>query len=122
MGIPVKLIIAGGRDFTNEYLMRDRLQALEDMGKFSTGVELVCGMARGADMTGHRIFQSAGLPINKFPADWERFGKGAGYVCNVQMGHFADMALIFWDTKSKGTQHMISVMETLGKPAFVVNY
>jgi ribA/ribD-fused uncharacterized protein len=119
---PVQLIIAGGRDFTNSDLMRERLQAMEELGLFPNGVELICGMAKGADNTGFDIFHKAGLTIHAYHPDWDGLGKRAGFVRNAQMGDDADMALIFWDGQSKGTKHMIDYMEKLGKPVYIVRY
>ena len=119
---PVQLIIAGGRDFTDSDLMRERLQAMEELGLFANGVELICGMAKGADNTGFDIFHKAGLTIHAYHPDWDGLGKRAGFVRNAQMGDDADMALIFWDGQSKGTKHMINYMEKLGKPVYLVGY
>lgn len=119
---PVQLIIAGGRDFTDEPLVRERLIKMEEMGLFTNGVELICGMAKGADNTGFDIFHKAGLTIHAYHPDWGGLGKRAGFVRNAQMGDAADMALIFWDGQSKGTKHMIDYMEKLGKPVYLVRY
>ena len=119
---PVMLIIAGGRDFNNEALMRERLMAMEELGLFANGVELICGMAKGADDLGRKVFQQGGLVVHKYIPDWDRLGKRAGFVRNAQMGADADMALIFWDGQSKGTKHMINYMEKLGKPVYLVGY
>ena len=118
----MKLLIAGGRDFNNEALLRDRLQQMVTDGLIDESVELVCGMARGADMLGHRVFKMNNLPIHSYPADWEGLGKRAGFVRNTEMGNECDLALIFWDGKSKGTKHMIDYLNKLGKRAFVVSY
>lgn len=119
---PLKLIIAGGRDFTNSDLMHERLQAMEELGLFANGVELICGMAKGADNTGRLIFEQQGLTIHAYHPDWDGLGKRAGFVRNAQMGDDADMALIFWDGQSKGTKHMIDYMEKMNKPVYLVEY
>lgn len=119
---PVRLIIAGGRDFNDQPLVVERLQAMEALDLFPNGVELVCGMAKGADNLGRLVFEQAHLPIHAFHPDWDGLGKRAGFVRNAQMGDFADMALIFWDGKSKGTKHMIDYMEKLSKPVYLVGY
>lgn len=117
-----KLIIAGGRDFKDEALLRDRLSEMLKQGIINDSVELICGMAKGADQLGHDVFQQAGLPISKFIPDWDGLGKRAGFVRNADMGNAADLALIFWDGQSKGTKHMIEYMEKLGKPVYLVGY
>lgn len=119
---PIKLIIAGGRDFNDETLMRERLDELVNQGIIGPTVELICGMAKGADNLGRKIFEANNLPIHKFVPDWDGLGKRAGFVRNAEMGDFADMALIFWDGQSKGTKHMLDYMEKLGKPVYLVRY
>lgn len=117
-----RLIIAGGRDFNDKELMIDRLQELERLGIVNEKTVLVCGMARGADLMGHAIFKEAGMEIMEMPADWDNLGKRAGFARNEDMGAVAGMALIFWDGQSKGTKHMISTMEKMGKTVYLVNY
>lgn len=119
---PVQLIIAGGRDFTNKELVVERLQAMEQLGLFPNGVELICGMAKGADQLGFDVFHEASLTIHAFHPDWDGLGKRAGFVRNAQMGDAADMALIFWDGHSRGTKHMIQYMEKLNKRVYLVRY
>lgn len=119
---PNKLIIAGGRDFNDRELMLDRVKELERLGVITEHTTLICGMARGADLMGHSIFKQAGLVIEEMPADWDRLGKRAGFIRNQDMGRLADVALIFWDGQSRGTKHMIEVMESLGKTVYLVRY
>lgn len=118
----MKLIIAGGRDFNNEDLLCVELNKLVAEGIIDESVELICGMARGADMLGYRVFKQQDLPIHEFHPDWDGLGKRAGFVRNADMGNAADLALIFWDGKSRGTKHMIDFMVRVGKPHRVVSY
>jgi hypothetical protein len=46
---------------------------------------LLCGMARGADSLAYHYAGSHGVPVEKFPADWKRYGKRAGMLRNMQM-------------------------------------
>ena len=118
----MKLIVAGGRDFTDTNLMIAELQKLVNSGNIPEYPELVCGMAYGADLTAYNLWSGAGMVIHKFPADWARLGKCAGYKRNQEMGEFADAAVCFWDGNSKGTKHMIDIMNKLNKPVYIVRY
>ena len=62
-----------------------------------------------------------GYEVISMPADWSK-GKDAGYIRNAEMGGVADLAVCFWNGESKGTKHMIDVMNELGKPVKVVKY
>lgn len=118
----MKLIIAGGRDFADTGLLISSLVKLVEANKIPECPELVCGMARGADMLAYSLWDNNHMPIHNFPADWNTHGKSAGYRRNVEMGNFADAAICFWDGVSKGTKHMIDIMEKLGKPVYVIRY
>lgn len=118
----MKLIVAGGRDFTNTNRMIAELQKLVESGDITDSPELVCGMSRGADMLAYSLWANNKMPIHNFPANWDKYGKSAGYRRNQEMGEFADAAVCFWDGNSKGTKHMIDIMNKLNKPVYVVRY
>lgn len=118
----MKIIIAGGRDFYDYIKVRDAYLELIDTFLVHEEIAIVSGCARGADQLGQRLATAYDLELYNFPADWEKYGRKAGPIRNTEMGEFADMALIFWDGESKGTKHMISVMERLNKPFTVYYY
>ncbi|WAQ79299.1 hypothetical protein E20_12 [Escherichia phage E20] len=118
----MKLIVAGGRDFTDTNRMIAELQKLVESGEITDSPELVCGMARGADMLAYSLWANNRMPIHNFPANWNKHGKSAGYKRNQEMGEFADAAVCFWDGNSKGTKHMIDIMNRLNKPVYIVRY
>lgn len=134
-----KLIIAGGRDFTNTTWMEIELDKLHDAGLIDENLELTCGMAKGADITAYNLFTEYGYTVKEFKADWEdmsspclvgiqqygnnkKYNKLAGMKRNHEMGDYADVLLAFWDGKSKGTEDMIKYMKKLNKPVIVINY
>jgi hypothetical protein len=115
----MRIIIAGGRDF-------DDYPALE---KYCDQVilvycdpEIVSGGARGADRLGEEYAEKRGLPIRRFPADWDAHGRRAGFLRNAQMARYADVLIAFWDGKSKGTQHMIGEASRNGLETFIYRY
>ena len=57
-----------------------------------------------------------------FPADWNKYGKRAGYIRNEQMAKEADALIAFWDGKSKGTKHMIDIARSKGLLIRVIRY
>ncbi len=118
----VKVAIVGGRDFTNTQYMHQVIMELGQGGVLSENMELVCGMARGADMTGYNLIKPYGNIIHEFHADWNGLGKQAGFVRNGEMANFADAAIAFWDGESKGTKHMITAMVCRNKPVYVARY
>lgn len=118
-----KVIVAGGRDYMDaaEMLghMWDADAAAKERGMH---IAIVSGMARGADLLGRALALEHGAKVYEFPADWDRYGKSAGFKRNEQMAQFADALLAFWDGSSRGTAHMIETMRKAGKPVQVVRY
>jgi len=117
-----KLIIAGGRNFTDGALLERVLIAMADTEYADKAISIVSGMARGADALGYAFAKSHDIVCYEFPADWNQYGKRAGFMRNEDMGRFSDGLLAFWDGQSRGTTHMIDFMKTLGKPVTVIKY
>jgi hypothetical protein len=82
--------------------------------------EVVSGGARGADLLGEKYALETKTPCRRFPAEWNKFGRGAGYIRNSQMREYADAAIIFIWQNSRGSENMRQQMEKAGKPVFVV--
>jgi hypothetical protein len=119
----MKLIIAGGRDFVDLSHAIVCINKLIDQGKIQEeGLEIVSGMARGADTVGINIASSNKLPLHEFPANWDKHGKAAGFLRNIDMAKFSDALVAFWDGQSKGTEHMIKTMRSKNKPVYVFRY
>lgn len=116
------LIVAGGRDFDNAAWLSEEIFKIADQELSEYSVNLVSGMARGADALGYEFAQQHNVVCNTFPADWATYGKRAGFLRNEAMGKFADGLLAFWDGKSSGTRHMIEFMQSLGKFVKVIHY
>lgn len=113
----MKVIVAGSRNITDEYKVRE---ALSHAGLSTQDVtEIVSGGARGVDKLGEDIANFHKIPVKKFPADWETHGRSAGYIRNKEMAEYADMLVAVWDGNSKGTAHMITAMTKLEKRVYV---
>lgn len=112
-----KIIIAGGRDF-NDY---NKLKYICDF-HIKDGDEIVSGKARGADSLGEVYANEMKLNVKEFPADWNKYGKSAGYIRNEEMAKYADRLIAFWDGKSKGTKHMIDLAKKYNLIVSVIGY
>lgn len=77
--------------------------------------EVVSGCARGADIGGERWAEKNGIAVRRFPADWEKHGKSAGFRRNTEMARYCDCALAFWKGQSPGTANTIAKLVALGK-------
>jgi hypothetical protein len=110
--IDARIIIAGGRDF-HDYEMVKKACDKYTKDKYKS-IEIVCGMAKGADTLGKKWGEDNGYDIAKFPADWNKYKNAAGPIRNKQMAEYGNVLIAFWDTKSKGTKNMIDTARDLG--------
>lgn len=112
----MRVIVAGSRGVTDYQVVST---ACANSGFNFT--EVISGTARGVDTLGERYAFEIGVPVAIFPPDWDTLGKGAGFVRNKEMADRADALVAVWDGVSKGTAHMISVMQSQQKPVFIYN-
>lgn len=110
----MKVIIAGSR---NGISYSDVKKAIEDSGFKIT--EVVSGTARGVDRFGEQWAIENNITVKPFPADWNTYGKRAGYLRNTQMADYADALIAVWDGESRGTKHMIEEAKRKGLEWFV---
>jgi hypothetical protein len=115
----MKVIIAGGRNFNDYNLLSKNVY---EFTLYQPDIEIVSGCANGADKLGEKYANFYGIPIKRFPADWNRYGRQAGYLRNKQMAEYADMLIAFWDGKSKGTKHMIDLAKINNLKIHIVYY
>ena len=101
----MKVVVAGSRSITDYELIRTALDEARNCGLEITAI--IDGMARGVDCLAARYAMENGIYNIRVPADWKRFGKGAGIRRNIQMAEIADALIAVWDFKSTGTRHMI---------------
>jgi hypothetical protein len=118
----IRLIIAGGRDFTDYELLKAVVNKvfyyLEDM----EGSEIVSGTQRGADKLGERYAKEYGIKIIPFYPDWDKYGLAAGPIRNEEMAKYATHCIVFWDGKSDGSQDMIKKAKKHKIPTQIVKY
>lgn len=115
----MKVIIAGSRDFNDYELLKESF--LKEFPSYDN-IEIVSGGARGADKFGEKLSADLGIALKRFPADWNRHGRSAGYIRNQEMANYADHLMAFWDGVSKGTSHMIDLSLKSGLGVTLIKY
>lgn len=110
----MRTIIAGSRSIYDYQFLLD---AIDECGWTPTTV--ISGAAKGADNLGEDWAYDHKVPCELFPADWNKFGKSAGYRRNVQMAENADALIALWDGQSRGTKHMIDIAKSKGLKIYV---
>jgi hypothetical protein len=117
-----KVIIAGGRDFTDFSMMCKIMDNLLSAKKIDHKIVIVSGNARGADLLGEKYASLRKYSIAEYPAQWDLHGRSAGYRRNEEMSRQSDAAVVFWDGMSRGSEHMVNISKASGKPYKVVEY
>ena len=117
----MKIIIAGTRTFDNKQLLFNIMNDIVWKLKLQIPI-VISGTAQGADKLGEEWAEERNFAISRFPADWNKHGKAAGPIRNSQMADVADMCVVFWDGKSKGTKNMIETALSKGLFVKVVKY
>lgn len=110
----MKVIIAGSRTISDVLLVS--IAVTESKFKIT---EVVSGGARGIDLSGEFYAKSKNISVKRFKAHWDKHGKRAGYMRNIKMADYADALIAIWDSKSKGTEHMISIAKMNKLKVFV---
>ena len=122
------LIVVGSRTFNNYALLKEECdKAIKDMMDYDTyySIHIVSGGAKGADNLAERYAKENGYDLIIFHADWNTYGKSAGYKRNVLMQETISkfpfrMCIAFWDGVSKGTQHNFDLCKRYGTEIKVI--
>lgn len=117
----LKVIVAGSRGF-NDYkfleLKLDNFRKYKEIDNFT----IISGTANGGDRLGEEYAHKRNFSLEYYPADWDKFGKSAGYKRNEQMADIADVCIVFWDGKSKGSKHMFDIAQRKGLETYLIKY
>ena len=116
----MRIIIAGSRSFLNYSFLEQECDRI--IGDYPDKITIVSGGAKGADRLGELYAEERGYNINRYPAEWDKYGKSAGYRRNEVMAQNADALFAFWDGESKGTGHMIDLANKHNLKVFVIKY
>ena len=129
----IRVIVAGGRDFDDYNLLEKKVKEIIfklvcDSRAATGAIEFISGTARGADRLGEKFATEERFVIKRFPADWNTYGKRAGYLRNEQMAKYAvedsnyGVLIAFWDGESRGTKHMIDLANKHGLEVHIIHY
>lgn len=154
----VRIIIAGSRNFNDyDFVKREMISLIyrisinypnlnlcsiyhdDTSKKFKINkenIEIISGMASGADSLGVRFANEFGITLKEFPAKWEdftvmrcniktsangrKYNSLAGHNRNIEMANYAikdksyPVLALFWDEKSKGSANMKSEAKKRG--------
>lgn len=111
-----RIVVAGCRSFENYAEAKQYIDFCISGIKKQYTLVFVTGGYKGADAMGERYAKEYGYQIERYPAQWEKYGKSAGPKRNRTMAEIGDYVICFWDGKSRGTRSMIKFAVENGKP------
>ena len=113
---PMRLLVSGPREWTDERAVADVLARYAD----GRDVELLHGDAPGVDAIAARIAVGHGWTVRAFPPDAARHGPRARPMRNLAMlDERPDLVIALHDGRSEGTQHTIDEARRRGIPVEV---
>ena len=82
--------------------------------------EIVSGGAKGIDTCAANYALEHHIPYKEFLPDYKKYGRAAPVVRNRLISEYADIALVFWNGRSKGTKNVINLFHDLGKEIIII--
>jgi hypothetical protein len=113
-GKRVYYLIFGSRDYPNPQEIHTFVQSLHPLD------HIISGHARGADRIAEQAAQARGMSCTIFPAQWEIYGRSAGFERNQQMVNYLlarrqegseVRGVAFWHNQSRGPAHTITLLK-----------
>ena len=101
--------VVGSRDYPRPEKVK------EFVSKLPIDTIVVSGGARGVDSWAAEAAQEAGLEVEEYLPEWDKYGRSAGFRRNKDIEENADRCIAFWDGKSRGTRHTMELFLKAGK-------
>lgn len=113
----MKLLVCGGRDYTDRLFLYSILDSYLFGDLFLT---LIHGGAPGADRLAGEWARSRGCKVEIFPAHWSEQGRAAGVIRNQRMLAEGKPDLVLAFPGGRGTEDMMRRARRAGVPLVVV--
>lgn len=94
-----------------------RSLSVRDLGAYlpPETTEIISGGARGVDTSARIYAHEHGIKLTEFLPNYEKYGRKAPLVRNIEIINAADLVLAFWDKKSNGTRFVLNKCREMGK-------
>lgn len=112
----MKIAVIGSRTFLNYIFLKS---ILDIAVKYNVLEEIVSGGAKGADFLAKKYAIENNIKYKEFPAQWDIYGKRAGFLRNKMIIDYCDIVIAFWDGESNGTRNSIDLAKKQNKKVFI---
>ena len=114
-GHKVSVLVCGGRKFSGWPAMQRVLD------RISPDV-IIHGAAAGADAMAGRYARENDIECRDFPAEWQRYGRSAGYRRNQQMLDEGKPDLVVAFPGGRGTENMVKISRQQGFEVNIIDH
>lgn len=125
-----RVLVCGGRNFNNrEKLFRIMGELCDkygwitepsDDGNYLPRVHVISGKARGADTLAIDWAVTNWCEFTEYPAEWDKYGKSAGYKRNTQMLVEGKPDYVVAFPGGAGTRMMVTIAKKAGVPVIEI--
>ncbi len=106
----MRVLVCGGRDYNDAAKVEDTLNLIHESTPISVVIQ---GEAKGADRLGKLWARGKCIETLGCPANWDMYGKSAGYIRNSYMLSMnPDLVVAF--KGGKGTANMVALSKKAG--------
>lgn len=116
----MRTIIAGSRNITTYKTVLKAIRKAVEIANIRPTC-IISGGANGVDALGEKFAREFEFPYEIYQAQWDKYGRRAGFIRNEEMAKVSDALIAIWDGCSFGTEHMIKLAEKYGVKTYVYN-
>lgn len=119
----MRVLVCGSRHFNDQELLNKTLFEITKLDEVYNHGTVIHGNAKGADTLGALWGYRMGWKVEAYPADWDKYGKGAGHIRNKQMLDEGkpDLVVAFMAKDSRGTKNMVDQATKAGVEVKIIN-
>lgn len=108
----MRILVTGSRDWTDRAFMWDVLNKVSPVNAVIIHGACPTGADKAAD---EWVACQPDITVERYPADWEKYGKRAGFIRNSEMVNLgADICLAFIKDDSRGASMTALLAERAG--------
>lgn len=114
----MKIAIVGSRTITDYSLLE---QIWNKLKLNHDSHIIISGAANGVDKIARDFALNNNLGLVEYRAEWEKYGKSAGFIRNKTIINECEICIAIWDGESKGTAHDIRLCKEMKKRLYLYN-